>query len=130
MPHFAVRRIPTSAQLVGTWVTLPTSNPWLQSRGAAPLFQNTAACLSLMVYLQRDASIYQHWENRHYLDAVREKVLCYLEQLTNRQERLWRWLIQHEESQQLRSNCRSQQQYSPTVKPPHPGTPSQANRNK
>lgn len=34
---------------------------------------------------------------RHYLDTVREKVLCYLETADlERQERLWRWIIQHE----------------------------------
>ena len=34
---------------------------------------------------------------RHYLDTVREKVLTYLETADlDRQERLWRWLIQHE----------------------------------
>lgn len=33
----------------------------------------------------------------HYLDAVREKVLDYLETVDlDQQERLWRWLIQHE----------------------------------
>ena len=36
-------------------------------------------------------------EVRYYLDAVREKVLCYLKTAElDRQERLWRWLIQHE----------------------------------
>ena len=36
-------------------------------------------------------------EIRYYLETVRERVLCYLETADlDRQERLWRWLIQHE----------------------------------
>jgi len=61
MPHLP-SSIPTSAQLVGTWVTLPIESLWLLAGREAPLFPNTAACLSLMVYLRQSVSIYQHWE--------------------------------------------------------------------
>lgn len=69
-------------------------------------------------------------EIRHYLDTVRERVLCYLETADlDRQERLWRWLIQHESQHseiitfvlqlqrwKAQSAVRASWQYSPTVK--------------
>jgi ergothioneine biosynthesis protein EgtB len=74
---------------------------WLLERGAgiAPLFSLEHRRLFVADGLPKTerVNLPTVGEVRHYLDTIREKVLRYLETTDlDRQERLWRWLIQHE----------------------------------